>query len=139
MGPRPQTTELKVHASTIRLCGIMDDIPYLVRTEQHHDPQPLTHERNKHDENGTRAIWDNQRWQKAELFTLTNNHGMEVKISDYGGTIVSLVVPDKMVNLATLYLVLTRSMNICRRKSFWLSRRSLRQSNWWRQIFSEWC
>lgn len=33
--------------------------------------------------------------KKAELFTLTNNHGMEVKISDYGGTIVSLVVPDK--------------------------------------------
>lgn len=33
--------------------------------------------------------------QKVTLYTLRNDKGMEVKIADYGGTIVSLKVPDK--------------------------------------------
>lgn len=31
----------------------------------------------------------------VDLFTLTNNNGVTVKISTYGGTIVSIIVPDK--------------------------------------------
>jgi aldose 1-epimerase len=33
--------------------------------------------------------------QKVYLYTLTNDHGMEVDISNYGGIIVSIKVPDK--------------------------------------------
>lgn len=32
---------------------------------------------------------------KADLYTLTNSNGMEVKITNYGGTITSLTAPDK--------------------------------------------
>lgn len=31
----------------------------------------------------------------ADLYTLTNNKGLEVRITNYGGTIVALLVPDK--------------------------------------------
>lgn len=40
----------------------------------------------------------------AELFTLTNNNGMKVDISNYGGIIVSLFVSDKTGNLKDVVL-----------------------------------
>lgn len=33
--------------------------------------------------------------QPVKLYTLTNRHGMEAKITNYGATVVSLVVPDR--------------------------------------------
>lgn len=33
--------------------------------------------------------------QKVDLYTLTNKNGLEARIADYGGTLVSLKVPDK--------------------------------------------
>ena len=40
----------------------------------------------------------------ATLFTLTNDNGVEAKISNYGGTIVSLLVPDKNGTLGDVVL-----------------------------------
>lgn len=42
--------------------------------------------------------------QAAELFTLTNARGHEVKITNYGGAIISLTVPDKAGKLADVVL-----------------------------------
>jgi aldose 1-epimerase len=33
--------------------------------------------------------------REASLFTLTNNNGMQAKVTNYGGIIVSIIVPDK--------------------------------------------
>jgi len=41
---------------------------------------------------------------KADLFTLTNGNGMVVKITNYGGTITQLWVPDKDGNLGDVAL-----------------------------------
>ena len=40
----------------------------------------------------------------ANLYTLTNKNGMEIKITNYGGIIVSLKTPDKAGNLADIVL-----------------------------------
>ena len=39
--------------------------------------------------------WGTFDGKPVHLFTLTNNNGIQVKISDYGGTITSFVAPDK--------------------------------------------
>jgi aldose 1-epimerase len=41
---------------------------------------------------------------KVDLFTLTNKNGMEARITNYGGIIVSLKVPDKTGKLADVVL-----------------------------------
>jgi aldose 1-epimerase len=41
---------------------------------------------------------------KVDLFTLTNKNGMEARIANYGGIIVSLKVPDKTGKLADVVL-----------------------------------
>ncbi len=38
----------------------------------------------------------------ASLYTLTNGHGSQVQISDYGATIVSIFVPDRTGKLANV-------------------------------------
>ena len=43
----------------------------------------------------------------VKLFTLKNANGMEVCITNYGGRVVSLVVPDRTVSLRTLFSVST--------------------------------
>jgi aldose 1-epimerase len=42
--------------------------------------------------------------RKVELFTLTNRNGVEAKIMTYGGTLVSLKVPDRNGNFADIVL-----------------------------------
>ena len=42
--------------------------------------------------------------QAIDLYTLTNRHGMEVTITNYGGRVVSLVVPDRAGKLADVCL-----------------------------------
>ena len=42
--------------------------------------------------------------KEAGLFTLSNNSGMKVQISNYGGTIISMLVPDKKGVLADVVL-----------------------------------
>lgn len=42
--------------------------------------------------------------QTVDLFTLTNTHGMEVKITSYGGRIVSILVPDRHGKMADVVL-----------------------------------
>jgi aldose 1-epimerase len=39
--------------------------------------------------------WGRENNQPVFLFTLANEHGMEVQISNYGGTVIALWVPDK--------------------------------------------
>ncbi len=42
--------------------------------------------------------------QQVDLYTLTNKNGMQVAISNFGGTIVSIKVPDKSGNIADVVL-----------------------------------
>jgi len=42
--------------------------------------------------------------QKATLYTLTNENGVQAKITDYGGTVVSLVAPDRDGKMADVCL-----------------------------------
>ena len=39
--------------------------------------------------------WGERDGQKVYLYTLTNKHGMQVKITNYGGTVTSWIAPDK--------------------------------------------
>jgi len=43
----------------------------------------------------TQKDWGNANGKPVHLFTLTNANGVQVSISDYGGTITSFVAPDK--------------------------------------------
>jgi aldose 1-epimerase len=42
--------------------------------------------------------------EKVDLFTLTNSRGMEVKITNYGGRVVSILAPDRHGHLADIVL-----------------------------------
>jgi len=42
--------------------------------------------------------------QSADLFTLTNDHGIEIQITNYGGIITSLRVPDRTGRLGNIVL-----------------------------------
>lgn len=42
--------------------------------------------------------------QEAQLFTIRNSNGMEVKITNYGGTVTSIVVPDNQGELENVVL-----------------------------------
>lgn len=42
--------------------------------------------------------------QEAQLYTMANNHGVEVAITNYGGAVVSLKVPDRGGKLADVVL-----------------------------------
>lgn len=39
--------------------------------------------------------WGDDNGKKVELYTLTNKNGMEIKVTNYGGTLVSVLAPDK--------------------------------------------
>ena len=40
--------------------------------------------------------------QQVDLYILTNKNGMEAAITNYGGTVVSLMVPDRSAEAPTL-------------------------------------
>ena len=48
------------------------------------------------------AAWGRTDGKQVHLFTLSNKSGGQVKISDYGGTIISWLVPDKKEAQAAL-------------------------------------
>jgi aldose 1-epimerase len=52
----------------------------------------------------TSETWGEVDGQDVSLFTLTNANGMEVKITNYGGIIVSVIVPDRDGNVANVTL-----------------------------------
>jgi len=53
----------------------------------------------------TRAAWGKMSDGRAiSLYTLTNTHGMQVKITTYGGTITSIVVPDNKGQMGDVVL-----------------------------------
>jgi aldose 1-epimerase len=52
----------------------------------------------------TKINWGNVNGKEVDLYTLTNNNGIEIKISNYGGTIASWIVPDKNGNAGNIVL-----------------------------------
>lgn len=54
--------------------------------------------------NITREPFGDVDGQQVDLFTLTNPNGMEVKITNYGGIITSIMVPDRDGNMANVTL-----------------------------------
>jgi aldose 1-epimerase len=52
----------------------------------------------------TKEPWGTVDGQAVDLFTLTNSRGMEVKITNYGGIIQSIKVPDKSGNFDNVTL-----------------------------------
>jgi len=52
----------------------------------------------------TKTNWGNVDGKEIDLYTLTNNNGIEIKISNYGGTIASWIAPDKNGNAGNIVL-----------------------------------
>jgi aldose 1-epimerase len=52
----------------------------------------------------TKASWGEADGKPVYLFTLTNKHGVQVKISNYGGTVTSWITPDKSGNKSNIVL-----------------------------------
>lgn len=52
----------------------------------------------------TSEVWGSHNGKRVELFTMENKNGMEVKVTNYGGIIVSLEVPDKKGAFADVVL-----------------------------------
>ena len=48
--------------------------------------------------------------KKTDLYTLVNKDGYEVSITNYGGAIVAIMVPDKDGKVANVILVMITSM-----------------------------
>ncbi len=55
----------------------------------------------------TSEAWGEADGEEVSLFTLTNANGMEVKITNYGGIITSVVVPDRDGNMENVTLGFT--------------------------------
>src|SRR3954471_10454353 len=52
----------------------------------------------------TQKDWGTTDGKQVHLFTLTNANGVQVSISDYGGTITSFIAPDKSGNKQSIVL-----------------------------------
>ncbi len=52
----------------------------------------------------TRADWGETDGKKVYLYTLTNGKGVEVKITNYGGTVTSWMTPDKQGNKSNIVI-----------------------------------
>jgi len=52
----------------------------------------------------TKADWGETDGKKVYLYTLTNKNGVQVKISNYGGTVTSWITPDKNGNKSSIVL-----------------------------------
>ena len=77
--------------------------------------------------------------QEAELYTLTNNNGMTVSITNYGGIIVSVWVPDKNGIMADVVLGYD-SVGLYEKKQslLWGYHREVRKQNSKWQIYIGW-
>ena len=51
-----------------------------------------------------KVLWGQKDNKQVDLYTLTNKNGIEVKISNYGGTVTAWIVPDKNGNNANILL-----------------------------------
>lgn len=54
--------------------------------------------------NITRTPWGDVGGQQADIFTLTNSHGMRVRITNYGARLVDLIVPSAKAKPANIVL-----------------------------------
>jgi len=52
----------------------------------------------------TSEVWGSHDGKKVELFTIENRNGLKAKITNYGGIVVSLEVPDRNGNFADVVL-----------------------------------
>lgn len=59
------------------------------------DPKGTTMNEEKSKAGITSTDWGEHDGKKVQLYTLTNNSGMEVKITNYGGIVTSWTAPDK--------------------------------------------
>lgn len=50
------------------------------------------------------ADWGERDGKKVQLFTLTNKNGIQVKITNYGGTVTSWITPEKNGNKSSIVL-----------------------------------
>src|SRR5919199_3060242 len=48
--------------------------------------------------------WGERDGKKVYLYTLTNKHGMQVKITNYGGIVTSWMAPDKNGNKSSIVI-----------------------------------
>ena len=66
------------------------------------------HDRARYEHRGAcrhqRAVRRYSRWTHGELFTLTNAHGIQIKLTNYGGIITSLRTPDRSGRLDDIVL-----------------------------------
>ncbi|MGE5106439.1 MAG: aldose epimerase family protein [Sphingobacteriales bacterium] len=58
----------------------------------------------KGSEKVTKTAWGETDGKQVYLYTLTNKNGVQVKISNYGGTVTSWVVPDNKGNKSSIVL-----------------------------------
>ncbi|MBI1780626.1 MAG: galactose mutarotase [Sphingobacteriales bacterium] len=56
------------------------------------------------DKKVTKVAWGETDGKQVDLFTLTNANGVQVKITNYGGTVTSWVTPDKNGNKSSVIL-----------------------------------
>jgi len=52
----------------------------------------------------SKIVWGETEGKQVDLYTLTNKNGVEIKISNYGGTMTSWIVPDKNGNRSNILL-----------------------------------
>jgi aldose 1-epimerase len=58
----------------------------------------------KNPEKMTKISWGQVDGKPVDLYTLTNKNGVEIKITNYGGTVTSWVTPDKKGNKSNIIL-----------------------------------
>ncbi len=51
-----------------------------------------------------RSFGETKNGEKATIYTLTNKNGLKAEITDYGGTVVRLITPDRNGNMADIAL-----------------------------------
>jgi len=51
-----------------------------------------------------KAAWGKSAGRQVDLFTLRNGHGMQARITNYGGIVVSLTTPDRQGRYADVVL-----------------------------------
>jgi aldose 1-epimerase len=93
-------------AVTLAFAGSASALASHGRTARHHSGK--LHQRNHphrfaHN-NVTGAPWGSVDGQQVNLYTLTNARGMKVNISNYGGVVQSIWVPDRHGNLVNVAL-----------------------------------